>query len=55
MHANWRTVVPALARAALLHLRGRGAPPPTPAELAAAGAAAVEAFHTCPNLELLVE
>ncbi|GAB4816048.1 hypothetical protein N2152v2_003094 [Parachlorella kessleri] len=46
--ANWRSVIPALAKAVLLHREG------PKARLDAVGAAATSAFHVCPNLEQLV-
>jgi hypothetical protein len=49
--ANWRSVIGALARAVLQH---REACRPTKARADAAAAAAVEAFHVCPSLDMLV-
>ena len=49
--ANWRSVMPGLARAFLLHERG---PRVTKAEMDAASAQVSEAFHLCPNLDVLV-
>lgn len=49
--ANWRSVVPALGRAALCnHVLSSGGRFPSKAELAAAAEAATEAFHSCPSL-----
>ena len=52
MGANWRSVIPALAKAAVLHREGAKAPK---ARLDQAAAAATAAFHVCPNLQLLVD
>eukprot|EP00198_Chlamydomonas_reinhardtii_P008670 XP_001698007.1 predicted protein [Chlamydomonas reinhardtii] len=66
--ANWRSVLAPLGRAVLLHQRATAAvaaaadgsattaavQSPAPAELEAAGAAVLEAYHTCPNFEILV-
>ena len=52
MGANWRSVIPALAKAAVLHREGPKAPK---ARLDQAAAAATAAFHVCPNLQLLVD
>jgi DNA ligase 1 len=72
--ANWRSVVPALARAVVIHQTQAEAltqylsvpegteprtqrglpPPPSKTDLDAAAAAAVAAFHVCPNLDMLV-
>ena len=51
--ASWRTLVPALGRAALL-ARTSGSQRPTKAALDAAAAAATAAFHLCPSLDELV-
>ncbi|KAL4419767.1 hypothetical protein ABPG75_006865 [Micractinium tetrahymenae] len=50
--ANWRSVIPAIGRAVLLHREGAKLPK---ARLDAAAAAATAAFHVCPNLSLLIE
>ncbi|KAL4435464.1 hypothetical protein ABPG77_006226 [Micractinium sp. CCAP 211/92] len=50
--ANWRSVIPAIGRAVLLHREGAKVPK---ARLDAAAAAATAAFHVCPNLSLLLE
>ncbi len=53
--ASWRSVVPALARTAALHrAAAAGARPLTKAALDTAGAAAADAFHRCPSLDVLV-
>lgn len=53
--ASWRSVVPALARAAALHrAAAAGARAPPKAALDAGAAAAVDAFHRCPSLDVLV-
>jgi len=53
--ASWRSVVPALARAAALHrAAGAGARPPGKAVLDAGAVAAADAFHRCPSLDVLV-
>ncbi|PSC70071.1 DNA ligase [Micractinium conductrix] len=55
--ASWRTVIPALGKAAVLH---RAAVPPADgqalpkAQLDAAAAAATAAFHVCPNMPQLI-
>ena len=49
--ANWRSVMPGLARAFLLHEKG---PHVSKAEMDAASAQVSEAFHLCPNLDVLV-
>lgn len=49
--ANWRSVVPALGRAALCHSALQsGDRFPNKSELVAAADAANEAFHSCPSL-----
>eukprot|EP00892_Ulva_mutabilis_P010604 jgi/Ulvmu1/7916/UM004_0148.1 len=49
--ANWRSVVPALGRAALCdHARKTQAAFPGKADLTAAAEVATEAFHSCPSL-----
>ena len=59
--ANWRSVVPALARALAIHAAQQAHEGPGKAQLPpkalmdAAAAGATAAFHVCPNLELLVE
>jgi DNA ligase-1 len=50
--ANWRSVIPALAKAVVLHKEGGQVPK---LRLDAAAAAATAAFHVCPNLALLIE
>ena len=50
--ANWRSVIGSLARAVLLEAEKAGRP--SKARLDAAASAAVEAFHVCPSLDLLV-
>lgn len=53
--ANWRSVIGSLARATLLEAEAAdGGRSPTKARLDAAAAAAVEAFHVCPSLDILV-
>ncbi|KAL6766970.1 LIG6 [Auxenochlorella protothecoides x Auxenochlorella symbiontica] len=49
--ASWRSVIPALARAVLMHVEGTPRLPR--ARLDAAAAAATAAFHVCPSLDLL--
>ena len=51
VNANWRSIIGPLARAVIMHRDGAGAPK---ASLDAAAAAALDAFHTCPSLDLLV-
>ena len=51
VNANWRSIIGPLARAVIMHRDGAGAPK---AALDAAAAAALDAFHTCPSLDLLV-
>lgn len=50
--ANWRSVIGSLARAVLLESEKTSRP--TKARLDAAASSAVEAFHVCPSLDLLV-
>ncbi|KAA6428449.1 MAG: DNA ligase [Trebouxia sp. A1-2] len=49
--ANWRSVIGAMARAVVLHREGPRVPK---ARLDAAATAASEAYHVCPNLDILV-
>ena len=49
--ANWRSVIPGLARAFVLHEKG---PKATKGEMDAASAKVSEAFHLCPNLGVLI-
>ncbi|KFM27440.1 DNA ligase 1 [Auxenochlorella protothecoides] len=49
--ASWRSVIPALARAVLMHVEGTPRLPRV--RLDAAAAAATAAFHVCPSLDLL--
>ncbi|KAK9829240.1 hypothetical protein WJX72_004715 [[Myrmecia] bisecta] len=49
--ANWRSVIGALARAVVVHQEGLALPK---ARLDAAAAAASNAFHLCPSLDILV-
>ena len=49
--ANWRSVIGSLARAVLLESEANR---PAKARLDAAATAAVEAFHVCPSLDILV-
>ena len=51
VNANWWSIIGPLARAVIMHRDGAGAPK---AALDAAAAAALDAFHTCPSLDLLV-
>lgn len=50
--ANWRSVLPGLARAFVYHEKGMSV---SKAELDAASASVTEAFHMCPNLDLLIQ
>lgn len=49
--ANWRSVIPGLARAFVLHEKGKNA---SKADMDAASAKVSEAFHLCPNLGVLI-
>ncbi|DBB01067.1 hypothetical protein WJX77_004280 [Trebouxia sp. C0004] len=49
--ANWRSVIGAMARAVVMHREGPRVPK---ARLDAAATAASEAYHVCPNLDILV-
>lgn len=49
--ANWRSVIGAMARAVVLHREGSRV---SKARLDAAATAASEAYHVCPNLNILV-
>ena len=49
--ANWRSVIPGLARAFVAHEKGSKA---SKAEMDAASAKVSEAFHLCPNLGVLI-
>lgn len=49
--ANWRSVIPGLARAFVAHEKGAKA---SKAEMDAASAKVSEAFHLCPNLGVLI-
>ena len=49
--ANWRSVIPGLARAFVLHEKGGSA---SKAEMDSASAKVSEAFHLCPNLDVLI-
>jgi DNA ligase 1 len=51
--ANWRSVVPALGRAAAIHAAAQ-AQFPSKQELASAAEAATDAFHSCPSLTQIV-
>lgn len=52
--ANWRSVVPSLAKAILMNNSPSGQMP-LKADLDAAGAGATAAYHVCPNLSLLID
>ena len=48
--ANWRSVIPGLARAFVAHDKAKA----SKAEMDAASAKVSEAFHLCPNLGVLI-
>ena len=50
--ANWRSVIPGLARAFVYHDKGLNV---SKAVLDAASVTVTEAFHMCPNLDLLIQ
>ncbi len=51
--ANWRSVIGSLSRAVLLHAEA-SVRPPNKARLDGAATVAVDAFHVCPSLDILV-
>ena len=53
--ANWRSVVPSLARAALIQQEEGGDRLPSKARLDGVAASATAAFQVCPDLQMLVD